>query len=98
MNFSYQLKKLNESVSNTTSQSLIEKMIERGISLDAIKMIEKELEDWLDHFNNPIENVEKVVTKIRSNPLIPKDVPIHGLIFNPHTGELKVVVDGYQAG
>lgn len=84
-------------VSHTTSQSLIEKMIKRGISLDAIKMIEKELEDWLDHFNNPIDNVEKVVIQIRSNPLIPKDVPIHGLMFNPHTGELQVVVDGYQA-
>ena len=83
-------------VSNTSSQNLTEKMLKRGISPDAIKMVEKELEDWLDNFHNPMDNVEKVVIKIRSNPLIPKDVPIHGLMFNPHTGELKVVVDGYK--
>ena len=82
-------------VSHTTSQGLTEKMLARGISPDAIKMIEKELEDWLDHFHHPINNVKEVVDKIRKNPLIPKDVPIHGLMFNPHTGELKVVVNGY---
>lgn len=83
-------------MSHTTSQSLIRKMLERGISRDAIKMIEKQLGDWVDHFHHPFQNVEEVVQKIRENPLIPKDVPIHGLIFNPHSGELKVVVDGYQ--
>jgi carbonic anhydrase len=82
-------------VSHTTSQGLTEKMLARGISPDAIKMIEKELEDWLDHFHHPINNVKEVVDKIRKNPLIPKDVPIHGLMFNPHTGELEVVVNGY---
>lgn len=83
-------------ISHTTSQDLIHKMIARGISPDAIKMVEKELEDWLDHFHHPVNNVKEVVGKIRNNPLIPKDVPIHGLMFNPHTGELKMVVNGYQ--
>jgi carbonic anhydrase len=27
--------------------------------------------------------------------LIPKDVPIHGLIFHPRTGEIEVIVNGY---
>ena len=84
-------------ISHATSQSLIQKMLDRGISPDAIKMIDKELEGWIDHFHHPIDNVEEVVVKIRSNPLIPKDVPVHGLIFNPHTGEVEVVVDGYLA-
>ncbi|MBP2628289.1 MAG: Carbonate dehydratase [Firmicutes bacterium] len=84
-------------ISHTTSQSLIQKMLDRGISPDAIKMIDRELENWIDHFHHPIDNVEEVVMKIRSNPLIPKDVPVHGLIFNPNTGEVEVVVDGYQA-
>lgn len=78
------------------SQQLIQKMLERGISADAIKMIEKEMESWVDHFHHPLENVEEVVGKIRSNPLIPKDVPVHGLMFNPHTGDVSVVVDGYE--
>lgn len=82
-------------IAHTTSRSLITKMLDRGISPDAIKMIEKELEDWIDHFHHPIDNVEEVVMKIRTNPFIPKDVPVHGLIFNPQTGEVQVVVDGY---
>lgn len=83
-------------VSHSTSQSLIQKMLDRGISFDAIKMIEKELEDWIDHFHHPIDNVVEAVGKIRNNPLIPNDVPVHGLMFNPNTGEVEVVVDGYE--
>lgn len=78
------------------SQKLIRKMLARGISADAIKMIEKEMENWVDHFHHPLENVEEAVSKIRSNPLIPNDVPVHGLMFNPHTGDLNVVVNGYS--
>ncbi|MBP2655663.1 MAG: Carbonate dehydratase [Firmicutes bacterium] len=83
-------------VSNSTSHTLIQKMLTRGISPDAIKMIEKELEGWLDNFHNPVQNVKDVVKKIRDNPLIPKDVPIHGLIFNPNNGQIEVIVNGYQ--
>ena len=84
-------------LAHTTADSLIQKMLARGISPDAIKMIEAELINWIDHFHHPVDNIEDVVRKIRNNPLIPHDVPIHGLIFNPHTGQLEVIVDGYQA-
>ncbi len=83
-------------IANTTSQTLIAKMLARGISAEAIKMVEHELEEWLDKFHHPVDNVEQVVAKIRTNPLIPVDVPIHGLIFDPNTGEIEIIVDGYQ--
>jgi carbonic anhydrase len=83
-------------LAHSTSESLTEKMLARGISADAIKMVEGELKAWLDHFHDPVENVKSVVYQIRSNPLIPKDVPVHGLIFNPDNGIIEVVVDGYQ--
>lgn len=83
-------------IANTTSQGLIKKMLARGIAPEAIKMIEDELEVWIDTFHHPWDNVEHVVAKIRSNPLIPRDIPIHGLIFNPKTGEIEIIVDGYQ--
>lgn len=83
-------------MAHADSRQLIDKMLARGISPDAIKMVEKEMMDWIDHFHHPVDNVEEVVFKIRSNPLIPKDVPVHGLIFNPHTGELRVIVNGYE--
>lgn len=83
-------------VAHSTSQGLVAKMLARGISPEALKMVEHELEAWIDAFHHPWDNVEHVVAKIRSNPLIPNDVPIHGLIFNPKNGEIEVVVDGYK--
>ena len=58
-------------------------------------MIRKEMERWADGFTHPAENVEDTVDELRMNPLIPKDVPIHGLIFHPRTGEIEVIVNGY---
>ncbi len=83
-------------VAHSSGQDIIDKMRRRGISYDAIKMIKGELETWLDSFHHPHENVCQVVDKIRNNPLIPADVPIHGLIFEPHTGEIITLVNGYQ--
>lgn len=82
-------------VANATSEGLIRKMKERGVSPDAIKMVEAELEIWIDQFHHPLDNIQEVVQKIRNNPLIPRDVPIHGLIFNPRTGAIETVVNGY---
>lgn len=79
-----------------TADELTEKMLERGISADAIKMVEGELKAWVDQFHDPIENVKTTVYQIRTNPLIPKDVPVHGLIFNPDNGVIEVVEDGYR--
>lgn len=72
-------------------------MIARGISSQAIETHVPDLAQWLGAFSCPSENVIEVVGKIRANPLIPNDVPIHGLIFCPNDGRLEVVVDGYSA-
>ncbi len=83
-------------IAHATAAGIIGKMMDRGICPGAIKMIEKELEIWLDGFHQPVENVKDVVREIRSNPLIPRDVPVHGLMFEPHTGEIEVVISGYD--
>lgn len=84
-------------VANSTSQGLADKMLARGISEAAIRMIREELERWVDEFHDPLENVRHAVDKIRSNPLIPIDVPVHGLIFDPKSGKIETIVDGYEA-
>ncbi|MZP29601.1 carbonic anhydrase [Heliobacterium undosum] len=84
-------------LSNTTAEGLKAKMLARGISPDALHMVEDELESWVDRFHHPCENVQEVVLRIRTNPLIPKDVPVHGLMFDPHTGEIEILVNGYEA-
>ena len=72
-------------------------MIARGISPQAIETLVPDLAQWLGTFACPEENVTEVVGKIRANPLIPANVPIHGLIFCPNDGRLEVMVDGYTA-
>ena len=78
-------------------EQLKDDMIARGISPRAIETLVPDLAQWLGAFACPAENVTEVVGKIRCNPLIPTDVPVHGLIFSPNDGRLEVVVDGYKA-
>jgi len=73
-----------------------QKMIDRGISADIIDIHVPDLKQWLGVFSHPVQNVERVVKIIRHNPLIPKDVPVHGLLFCPNDGHLDVVVNGYS--
>lgn len=82
---------------HTEPRALQQKMLARGISADAIKMIREELAAWLDGFHHPVANVVRVVERIRANPLIPCDIPVHGLLFDPHHGQVRVIIDGYQA-
>ncbi|MBR1647498.1 MAG: carbonic anhydrase [Selenomonadaceae bacterium] len=78
-------------MAKTTSESLTKAMISRGVSPDAIKMVEKELVEWADSFQHPEENVKEVVKQLRENPLIPKDVKVHGLMFHPRSGKLELL-------
>ena len=78
-------------MAKTTSESLTKAMTERGVSLDAIKMVEKEMVEWADSFQRPEENVKEVVKQLRENPLIPQDVKVHGLMFHPRSGKLELL-------
>ncbi|MEZ4272389.1 MAG: hypothetical protein R3C68_13480 [Myxococcota bacterium] len=49
------------------------------------------LGEWLGAFRETANNVKRVVSQIRENPLIPDDVPVHGLVFDPHSGKLELV-------
>ncbi len=84
-------------IASVDPEKLKSDMIARGISPLAIETHVPDLAQWLGAFACPAENVVEVVAKIRTNPLIPADVPIHGLIFCPNDGRLKVMVDGYKA-
>ncbi|NVO00602.1 MAG: carbonic anhydrase [Geobacteraceae bacterium] len=79
------------------AEGLKRDMVARGIALQTIDTHVPDLAQWLGAFACPEENVIEVVGKIRANPLIPADVPIHGLIFCPNNGRLDVMVNGYNA-
>ena len=82
-------------MANIDAAALKERMEKRGIDPRAVDVIVPDLAQWLGAFSSPEENVADVVRKIRSNPLIPSDVPIHGLLFCPTDGHLEVISRGY---
>jgi carbonic anhydrase len=82
-------------MASVDATKLKQAMIDRGISAASIDSHVPDLSQWLGAFVCPYENVADVVGKIRANPLIPEDVPVHGLIFCPNDGHLEVIVNGY---
>ena len=74
---------------------------ERGVSADTIATLRGagiDLDAWLKGFDNVQDSVRHTVATIRSHPLMPKDIPVHGLVIHPATGALDVIVDGNQPG
>lgn len=83
-------------VALTSSKDMLRNMSSRGIPEQQLKLIEKDLQIWLDTYTDPVKNVLTVIKKLKANPFIPKDIPIHGLIIDPHTGKLNLLADGYE--
>ena len=83
-------------MSRVDADDLKARMAARGIDPRAVDVIVPDLAQWMGAFNCPAENVAEVVAKICANPLIPRDVPIHGLLFCPNDGHLDVIVNGYD--
>lgn len=80
-------------MSKVNAELLAEKMLEYGIPETEINR--DELDRWIGAFLDTEENVVDAVHKIRAHPYIPKIIPVHGLMFCPDNGELRVVVNGY---
>jgi len=57
-----------------------------------------DLQRWLVGFDHVETGVRQSVEIIRNHPLVPPDVPVHGLIIDPVTGKLDTLVEGYPAG
>ncbi|MFS0722373.1 beta-class carbonic anhydrase [Paenibacillus sp. 1P07SE] len=77
---------------------VISHMRERGISEDTITTLLNSgmnLKRWLTGFDSVRDSVENSVRIVRNHPLKPASVNVHGLIIDPHTGKLDLVVDGY---
>ena len=42
-------------------------------------------------------NVRNVVRLLRKNPLLAADVPVHGLMFDPASGRIEPLANGYAS-
>jgi carbonic anhydrase len=79
---------------------VLEKAVSRGVSPELLQTLENcgiDLQHWLTGFNSPEDGVRQSVNVIRNHPLLPKEVPVHGLMISPDTGRLDLLTDGYEA-
>jgi carbonic anhydrase len=77
---------------------ILDKARGRGVSQDTLTTLRHagvDLERWLCGFDTVEEGVRGSVSIVRNHPLLPKDVPVHGLIIDPETGKLDLLADGY---
>jgi carbonic anhydrase len=82
------------------SNRVLDKARARGVSDAVIQTIRHsgvDLQRWLTGFDRVETGVRGSVDLIHNHPLLPRDVPVHGLLMHPETGKLDVIVDGYAA-
>lgn len=86
-------------MSKVNTEKMIHSMLDRGINqkdLDLIQYTGIDFERWLRGFSDVFQSVKHDVNLVKNHPLLPSDVPVHGLVIDPETGALDLVVDGYQ--
>lgn len=78
----------------------VEKMLQHGISNKTITMMEHagvDLNVWLKKFDNVYDSVRDSVSVIANHPFLAEaNIPVHGLVIDPATGQLELVVNGYM--
>ena len=75
-------------------------MMERGVTEETINTLTYSginIKKWLHGFENVTESVEHSVDVIKNHPLMPEGIPVHGLVIDPKTGKLDLIVDGYKS-
>jgi carbonic anhydrase len=81
-----------------TSEGLLDKARAAGVSDEVFKTLDHsgiELQKWLTGFKSVEEGIRSSVGLVRNHPLLPPSIPVHGLIMDPRTGKLDLVIDGY---
>ncbi|MBO9130925.1 carbonic anhydrase [Bacillus sp. 165] len=82
------------------AESTLKKMKERGVSEEKLETLQYsgvDFERFLHGFDCVEDSVKHSVETIRKHPLMPQDVPVHGLVIDPKTGRLDLMVSGYEA-
>jgi carbonic anhydrase len=86
-------------VSSMNTDKMIKKMIDKGIELKTLDTLSRagiKVKQWLHGFDCVEESVKESVAKIKNHPLMPNNVAIHGLIMDPETGRVDVVINGFE--
>jgi carbonic anhydrase len=77
---------------------MLDRARERGVPDDVLHTLQHagiDLQKWLTGFDTPEDGVRQSVGIIREHPLLPRDLTVHGLMIDPETGKLDLLIDGY---
>lgn len=84
---------------NLDTQSLIDKIVDKGIAIETIDTLSNSginVKKWLHGFESVDESIIDSVNMIKKHPLTPENIIVHGLVIDPDTGKIDIVVDGYN--
>ncbi|RNF38419.1 beta-class carbonic anhydrase [Planococcus salinus] len=79
--------------------STLEKMKQRGIdekTIETIKYSGVDVNEWLKGFDDVTESVRHSVRMVKNHPLMDRSVPVHGLVIDPTTGKLDLLINGNE--
>ncbi|WP_274366139.1 beta-class carbonic anhydrase [Paenibacillus thermotolerans] len=82
------------------ADNIIRKAEKRGVApgtIDTLRHSGIDLPRWLTGFDDVTQGVQKSVEIIRNHPLLPENTPVHGLVIDPTTGRLDMLVNGYES-
>lgn len=82
------------------AKDVLNKARSRGVTTELIDTLQNagiNLNGFLTGFDYVHDGVVNSVKLIRNHPLLPKDLPVHGLIIHPETGRLDIISNGYEA-
>lgn len=80
---------------------VLDKARERGVSEDVMSTLRHsgiDLKKWFTGFETVEDGVRESVGVIRNHPLLPREVPVHGMLMDSESGGLKLIVEGYGKG
>jgi len=86
-------------MSGMKPEGIMGEMKKRGIHdeiFDTLTYSGIDVKEWLHGFENVNSSVAHSVDVIKNHPLMAKDIPVHGLVIDPSTGKLDLVVNGYE--
>ncbi len=81
-------------MSNVDTDELVANMESKGISKETLNAIDYagiDVHQEFHGFETVEESINQSVEIIRNHPLLPDYVKVHGLVIDPHTGQVDVV-------
>lgn len=86
-------------MSGMKAEPLIEKMKLSGVTEETLQTLSYSgvnVSEWLHGFTSVNESVAHSVEIVKKHPLMPKNIAVHGLVIDPKTGKLDLVINGYE--